>query len=124
MSNNYRQTEVAGESWVRAKRIVIEHPLSDAIRVKFVEEKVVVLGESHLAQDEGILELTLDQKDMGEVIDVIDPITREPLGQQVTFGALYAAIFSAYLQAAEKRDNPEPEEVIVEDPIAEQGEAV
>lgn len=110
-NNNYRQTEVAGESWVRAKRIVIEHPLGGAIRVKFVEEKVVVLGESHLAQDEGILELTIDQEGMHKTIDVIDPITREPLGQQVTFGALYAAIFSAYLQAAEERDGPEPEEV-------------
>lgn len=116
--SNYKQTTVAGESWVRAKRIVIENPLSEDNTVKFIEEKVVVLEDGTVTTPYGVLNISVDNNNMTEEIEILDPISSEPTGTFISYGELHAIIFSTYMKLANERD-AQPPEVI--DPIDETG---
>lgn len=117
--SNYQQTTIVGESWLRAKRIVIENPYNDANTVKFVEEKVFQLGDKVLTEQSDTLNILVDSEEkMLEQVDIIDPSTGEPTGQTITFQEIYAILFSAYIEEAMKRDAP-PVEETTEDPTDE-----
>jgi len=115
--SNYKQTTVAGESWVRAKRIVIENPLSEDSTVKFIEEKVVVLEDGTVSTPCGALSISVDSNNMTEEVEIIDPISNEPAGTSISFGEIHAIIFSTYMKLANERDAPPPEVI---DPIDEE----
>ena len=58
MRTNYQYTAVTGESWLRAKRIVIDNPLNGLPVAKFVEERVVnIAGGEQYFRDQGVLEV-------------------------------------------------------------------
>lgn len=120
MSTNYQYTAVTGESWLRAKRIVIDNPLNGIPVAKFVEERVVNLaGGEQYFRDQGVLEGQLTVGQMGHEIPLLDPETGEPTGQVVTYGEAYIMLFSAYIHFADLRDNP-PEAEPVEEPLPEE----
>lgn len=113
MNTNYQYTAVTGESWLRAKRIVLENPLNGIPVAKFVEERVVNIAEGEqYFRDQGVLEVLATEEQMVNEVPLLDPETGEPTGQVVTYGEVYALLKSAYLHFAYLRDNPpEPEPV-------------
>lgn len=120
MRTNYQYTAVTGESWLRAKRIVIENPLNGIPTAKFVEERVVNIAEGEqYFRDQGVLEVTTSEANITNEIPLLDPETGEPTGQVVTYGEVYALLFSAYIHFADLRDNP-PEPEPVEEPLPEE----
>lgn len=120
MSTKYQNTAVTGESWLRAKRIVIDNPLNGIPSVKFVEERVVNLeGGEQYFRDQGVLERQFTEGQMGHEIPLLDPETGEPTGQAVTYGEAYNLLFSTYIHFADLRDNP-PEPELVEEPEPEE----
>lgn len=114
--SNYKQTTVAGESWVQAKRIVIENPLSEDNTVKFIEEKVVVLEDGTVTTPYGVLNISVDNNNniMTEEIEILDPISNEPTGTFISYGELHAIIFSTYMKLVNERDAQPPDAI---DPI-------
>lgn len=120
MNINYQYSAVTGESWLRAKRIVIDNPLNGIPSVKFVEERVVnIAGGEQYFRDQGVLELTATEASMTKEIPLLDPETGESTGQVVTYGEAYIMLFSAYIHFADLRDNP-PEAEPVEEPLSEE----
>ena len=120
MNINYQYSTVTGESWLRAKRIVIDNPLNGVPAVKFVEERVVnIAGGEQYFRDQGVLELTATEANMGNEIPLLDPETGESTGQVVTYSEAYTMLLSAYIHFADLRDNP-PEPEPVEEPLPEE----
>lgn len=121
MRTNYQYTTVTGESWLRAKRIVIDNPLNVIPSIKFVEERVVnIEGGEQYFRDQGVLEVVATESNMANEIPLLDPETGESTGQVVTYGEAYNLLKSAYIHFADLRDNP-PEPEPVEEPEADEG---
>lgn len=114
-ANNYHHSNVTGETWMRAKRVVIENPLNESSTTKFVEERVVNIdqGEQYF-KDVGLLEINATIA-VDEKIPVIDFETGSLTGEEVTYSELHSFLKSAYIHFAHKRDNPTSN--LVEDPI-------
>lgn len=107
MSENYKQTTISGEAWVRTKRIVIENEFGTYPKVKFVEEKRVNLQDgSVMNQDNGSIEVESSPETMDLTIRIVDPATGKYIGKDMTYAEIYAAVHSAYLFFAKRRDNP------------------
>lgn len=57
---DYKESSVAGTSWQRAVRVVVENPYGGAPSVNIVEEKVINLGDSVITKLCGNLTTTFD----------------------------------------------------------------
>ena len=118
--SKYQEKQVSGESWVRAKRIVIENQLGEAPRAKFVEEKILVSDGEYFQKDLGILDIDPDNKHFVESdINLLDE-TGSPTGQTISYRELNGILTSAYIHYAHLRDNP-PEPEHVEEELYEDG---
>lgn len=99
---DYQQQTISGSSYQRAARIVIENPRNALPSATFVEEKVVMTGETSTALPAGVFAITIS--DFAEVINLRDPTTWELTGTTTTMGELYTALASVYWQKALDRD--------------------
>lgn len=102
MPNTYAPTANPGDTRTRCYRLRINNPnggLPDAI---IYEEDVVLLadGERHLADREAFTV----QVDMDEPVDLLNPLTDEPLGKTMTAGQIQATIYSWVRLQQKKRD--------------------
>lgn len=110
MAAKYKIEEVTGNSWLRTKRIVFENPQQHLgpPKVKFVEERVYEVNAENVhdrvARDVGSIEETFT--DPTKTFPVINPATGELTPNELSYGELYAMIYSAYIHLAMKRDNP------------------
>lgn len=116
---DYNYTESTTSSWQRANRIIIDHPIPGTGRVStisFVEEIAVALPDGRFATSPvGVLTEALltdqDNNNLNEVVQLIDPVTGQPIeGQTITYAAAQVMMHSLYLHVAAKRDailNPE-----------------
>lgn len=130
MAAKYKIEEVTGNSWLRTKRIVFENPQQHLgpPKVKFVEERVYEVNAENVhdrvARDVGSIEETFT--DPTKTFPVINPATGEFTPNEMSYGELYAMIYSAYIHLAMKRDNPhrfvEDEEADDELPLPEETE--
>lgn len=109
MAGEYKYTPVTGESWLRAKRIVIDNNLDQWPTLKFVEESVMNnISDGNLyKRDEGVLVVQSSVETMTEIIPILDPTTGVDTGTTVSFGEAYAILKSAYIYYAKKRDTPQ-----------------
>ena len=98
---NYKESTLAGSSYVRCHTLMVYNPLDQQPVVHFQEETVVNMGGTVFKnQTEGIRLLVDPTSD----IAVVDPETNLPTGEVVTHGRLYQLLYSAYLQSAMERD--------------------
>lgn len=100
---DYKETEVAGTSWQRFSRVVIENPRNGAPSVLCVEQRVTNLGEDQpeIIQDIGNLGFPFDP---AAVIPVVNPETMEPTGETITGMDIYVGIYSYVMMMAAARD--------------------
>ena len=109
---NYKQTELAGTSWVRCHGITVTNPLAGAEEhdrhgqpigptAFFTEEKVVTMDGADLRIPTGHCSKAFSPE---ALIPMIDPATGEATGETVTHGALYQILYSLYIQTALERD--------------------
>lgn len=100
--STYIESTVTGQVWTRCNQIAIDNRRGTTPTVRFEEERVAVLddGDEMRKPAAGI---TLDF-DAARVIPLLDPTTGEPTGQETTYGAVYAILYSAYIAAAQERD--------------------
>jgi len=99
---DYKQADVAGTKWTRARKITIENPRDDTPTITFTEEAVIVLQDGEVRQPVGAVSLPFDPV---AHIALYDPTTGLPTGEQMTEGEVYAILYSCYMKAAKARDD-------------------
>lgn len=110
---DYKYDQVTSTTWQRANRIVVDHPIPGTGRhssISFVEEIAVALPDGRYAiSPVGVLSEALildgEHANVNEAIQMVDPITGEPIPDQfITYGMAQAMMYSLYLHVAKKRD--------------------
>ena len=101
---NYKETTVAGTSYVRSNEVTIRNVLNGYKGIMYCEEEVSILGEKIMRENVGALhqELTLDNA--STEFPLLNPVTNEPIGSTATFQDVYVLLFSLYYHLAELRD--------------------
>ncbi|MCO6057290.1 hypothetical protein NG726_11475 [Pseudomonas sp. MOB-449] len=105
---DYKETDVAGTSWVRCGYLGINNPrpLEGVPSVTFVEEEVIALGGGReLINKQGNLIENFTADNATEQFDLLHPESGVVLGR-MTYQELYVALASAYRHVALKRDSP------------------
>ena len=110
--SDYKESTIAGTTWQRCHQIVIENPREGAATVRFEEEEVLALDGREVRRSVGAITVPVD---MVKTFAMLDPVTGQPTGEQVSYGYARAMLASAYLAAAAERDAalaPPPEPAI------------
>ena len=80
--SNYRETTIAGTSWVRCSSIIIQNDLGETPTVVFSEQKVINLdGAQQVVQPKGSLRLGFEPT---ALVSLVDPATNLQTGETVT----------------------------------------
>lgn len=108
---NYKETNLAGVSWIRCRNITITNPIAGSMEpgneiaaiptAYFQEEKVISIDGVQSTIDSGSC---LRQFNPTEIINLRNPDTNELTGTTMTHAELYVILYSLYLQTAEARD--------------------
>lgn len=101
---DYKQTEVQGTQWVRAKRVIVDNPYMQQPTATFIEEMIINTANGILNVPYGHVTVPIDVNT--GVIDLVNPQTGELLGTQVSHMELYVIVHSFYMQQAKLRDTP------------------
>ncbi len=101
MSANYKESTVAGTTWMRCAAITIQNEYQRAPYIQFDEQRVINVGDIGVIQPHGTLRMDFTP---AAVIEMIDPATGLPTGETVTQEHAYAVLYSAYIQTALARD--------------------
>lgn len=102
--SNYRQSQISGESWIRAKRVILENPLGGVPEAHFVEEKVISVDGETIKQ---AMPPTLSSKmtDPATSFPLLNPVDDTQVGT-ITYEYLYIAVYSLHRYLASLRDAP------------------
>lgn len=103
---NYKETSITGSSYTRCNQVLISNRLGAVPTVKF-DEQVVVSLETGGSIINGSGSIGMDF-DAAKMIPLIDPTTGAATGQSVSYGTVYAMLYSAYIDAATARDAAQP----------------
>ena len=101
---NYKETEVSGTSYVRAREVVVSNVLDGYKGIMYVEEEVSILGEKIMRETAGALHQEFTAENASTEFPLLNPITNEPIGATATFQDVYVLLFSLYYHMATKRD--------------------
>jgi len=108
---NYRETQVSGDSWIRAKRIILENPLNSPPQAHFIEERVIVAG-TELADmsTDGYIKINVLGTPLNDTMtdpttsfNLLNPETDEVIGT-ATYSDIYAIMYSLHRHLAAIRD--------------------
>ena len=104
MTSNYKQTSIVGDSWIRARRVVVENPYQGRPTISFVEEKVINLpGNTPLTFLTGGLKETLTTVNATQEFNLVNPITGDVIGV-ATLQDVQVMLHSLYYHLAAVRD--------------------
>ena len=99
----YKRSDVAGEEWMRASRIIFENPPTGDFKVRFAEERAVALSDGTiLTKPMGTLEASTPQSSLNDSFELIDPRAGEGSGSYMTYGQIHAALYSLYLLVSKR----------------------
>lgn len=102
--SNYKQSTVTGDSWVRAKRVVIENSLDGTPAITFIEEQVISTAQGIAPIKEvGCVCEPFDATNALEEFPVYHPETGVFLGSS-TYQDAYVMLHNLYMHVAAKRD--------------------
>lgn len=104
MSNLYKESTVAGTSYVRSPSMRVQNEESNQ-GITFYEERVVVLDDGErITTPYGSLELPFLPENALTEFPVLDPNTGTPTGETRTYSQLAQDLYSLYIFAAQARD--------------------
>lgn len=98
---DYKESTVAGTSWQRASRVVVDNPYGGVPTIMFVEEQAINIGDSIITKPVANLSCNFDPS---ATFLAIDPTTNTPTGQEISHGEVYGILYSLYMDLAAKRD--------------------
>ena len=97
---NYQQTTIAGDSWIRASRVVIENPLEQVPQITFSQERVINLPDTKFTQGLGTITKFLSSDVYSNEFTIVNPITGEPTDQAMQYQQVYAILHQLFLHLA------------------------
>lgn len=107
----YQRSDVVGEEWMRANRIIFENPPTGDFKVRFAEERAVMLADGTvMSKPMGVLEDSCPQDQLDQSFELIDPTTGEGTGAHMTYAQLHSALYSMYLKASQAHHGTAPVE--------------
>lgn len=101
---NYKQTNVSGDSYQRAYRVVVENQLNSVPSITFYEEEVLSLSGGRQLKNN--VAGCLAQFQHGATFDLINPLDDTPLGAQGSHDQLQVLLYSLYKSLRAKADAP------------------
>jgi len=101
---NYKETTLAGTSYVRSNRVTINNGI-DSKGITFEETEVINLdnGES-ISKSAGSVSEAFTTENALTSISLINPETGADTGATMTYQDLYVAVYSLYFKLALERD--------------------
>lgn len=100
---DYRKAAIAGEEWQRCLHVECNNPYAGTPTIRFDEERRMLLGNgTTIGVPAG--SVTEEFTDPAVLFPMLDPVTNAPIGQDASYGALYAMLFSVYIYLAKRRD--------------------
>lgn len=103
---NYKESQIAGSKWTRARRVVLNNPLDEVPTIVFEEEQVVQAGDLTVKQPVAPGPNTVVSGQFADpttVFDLLDPET-DTVTSTVTYAQFYAMVYSMYKHLAARRD--------------------
>lgn len=120
MPIKYQRSDVTGESWMRAGKVVFENPPQGNFVCRFSEEKAVVLaGGEIITQKLGVLEASKEPEKLDESFELLNPETGEGSGSFMTYAQLHTALYSLYMQTSMEHHGVSEESGVNETPPEE-----
>ena len=110
--NRYKQSNITGESYVRANQITIHNQLGSAPNIVFTEEQVMNVGDEQIHRPVSNCSDQMTAENMSEEFNLINPETGDVLDTS-TYQEFAVMLHSLYFHVAGKRDasqEPESEE--------------
>lgn len=98
---DYQATDVAGKSWKRCCRMVVENPLNSPSSLLLVEETAISLGDKTISTPDANLSVVFSPE---ASFSLRNPLTGEETGVTMTHAELYTILYSVYMQLALERD--------------------
>lgn len=98
---DYKETSVNGTQWQRCSSVIIDNAYQRNPQIMFQEERLTNVNGEIFQQGAGGINVPFDPL---KVINLLDPATGQPTGQTMTFGEMYMAMWSLYMQEAVARD--------------------
>lgn len=110
---NYKEQLEQGHVWTRCYRVEVSNPFNGTPSVNMMEETIISIAGETITKPGRLLTKTFNQN---EVIELVNPMTGEPLGATITHQDIYVMFFSLWLKTAKDRDESETNFVLA--PIA------
>lgn len=110
---NYKEQTEQGQVWTRCYRVEVSNPYNGMSSVNMFEETIINIAGETITKPGRLLTKTFNQN---EVIELVNPMTGEPLGATITHQDLYVMFFSMWLKTTKERDESETNFVLA--PIA------
>ena len=99
---DYKESQVAGTRWQRCNRIVINNPYGAMPSIRFDEEERIALGDRTLGSSVGGIIKDFDNPAL--TFPLRNPATGEATDTTMTYGDVYAVLWSLYIALAAERD--------------------
>lgn len=103
---NYREEEMLGSKWRRCHLITIVNNKDTPPTIQFQEEDVYSSDSFEVRQPAGSIFEIFDPE---KTVDLVNPLTLEPIGTTMSYQDIYVILFSAYIGLAKQRDIKENE---------------
>lgn len=109
---NYVQTQDAGDIYVRAKSIILNHPKDGIKSVTFSREQIVNLKDDNfIASDLSAIVGNFDADELTKTLTLYHPLTMQPLGEK-NIGELAQQLevwlFSYMVELDKRQQQPPP----------------
>lgn len=99
---DYKASTKQVGSWQRCYRITIENPYNAIPSIRFDEEVCTVDGSAIASKVAG--SILKDYDDQSKTFQLRNPLTGEQTGAAMSYGEVYAVLWSLYMALAEERD--------------------
>lgn len=125
--SNYKETTIAGTSYVRADRVTINNGV-ESKGITFNETEVINLSNGEtMTKGAGSVSESFTADNATTAIPLINPETGADIGVSMTYQELYVAVYSLYFKLALERDAFEAAQIaaaqaaaeVVVDPVAD-----
>lgn len=100
--SNYKETNISGTKWTRAKRIIIENPKDQIASILINEEDVIEFDTKETIIPSTSLYETFS--DPSKSFNLLNPTDDSIIGS-ATYQEVYIMLYSLYIYLANQRDN-------------------
>ncbi len=106
---DYRSSAISGTSWHRCLHIECNNPHNGLQTIRFDEERRMLLEDgTTIGTPAGYVQEAFTDPTI--MFPLLDPRSGKEIGQEMSYGTVYAVLWSLYITLAAKRDADAEEE--------------